>query len=89
MPFMEGLRLSSSPPRFSDVRKLSILPHVLGDEHRATIACMSDLTKLYTKQERYTDAEPLLMTVSEIGRRKVRHHHPYAVNSINNLVQLY
>jgi len=50
---------------------------------------MNDLAVLYKRQERYDDAEELLIEAVEGRRLKLGNTHPHTLESWQNLIELY
>jgi tetratricopeptide (TPR) repeat protein len=57
--------------------------------HPHTLQTMHELAILYKQQKRYEEAEELLNKVIEGRRLKLGDTHPYTVESLNNLIDLY
>jgi len=51
--------------------------------------CMNGLAELYTSQRRLDEAESLLTTAVDIGRRTLGDDHPWTLTSMNGLAVVY
>ncbi|MEO0970225.1 MAG: CHAT domain-containing tetratricopeptide repeat protein, partial [Cyanobacteria bacterium J06639_18] len=62
---------------------------LLGDQHPHVATSLNNLALLYSRQGRYTDAEPLYKQALEMRKRLLGDQHPHVATSLNNLAQLY
>ena len=61
----------------------------LGEDHPDTLESKNDLAVLYKEQERYQEAEKLLLEAVEGRHLILRDEHPHTLESWHNLIELY
>jgi predicted Zn-dependent protease len=60
----------------------------MGRDHVDTISNLNSLALVYQAEQKYTDAEPLLVQVIESRRRLLGAEHPLVIASMTNLADL-
>ena len=61
----------------------------LGDDHPACFESMHERAVLYMRQDRYEEAEPLLLDAFQGRETKLGPEHPYTIESLKQLMTLY
>ena len=62
---------------------------VLGQSHEETLKSLNDLAEFYSRQGRYTDAEPLLLSLLTHRRATLGESDQRTITSLNDLAGLY
>ena len=62
---------------------------MLDEDHPVILQTKNDLAVLHREQERYQEAEKLLLEAVEGRRLKLGDTHPHTLMSWNNLIKLY
>ena len=70
-------------------KRVSDRQRLLGPEHQDTLTSMAELAELYSHQEEYEKAAPLVKHVIEVRKELLGEEHPETLQSIYELAQIY
>jgi tetratricopeptide (TPR) repeat protein len=70
------------------VEALQLRKDLLGDRHPDVANSLNNLAALYCYQNRFTEAEPLLLQALEIRQQVLGNTHPHTLNTQQSLENL-